>query len=178
MELAPLTTLRLGGPARRLISVATEEELGGAQMHATVSGCGDNLAHEDSLEPLLGALGPLLATPGAAVGGPDAAAPEAGAEPDEHDIPVRLDPPAGLDLRAEEIASVVWCTGFAGDFSWLDPGMVGAGGHPRHTDGAAPAPGLWYLGLRWMRRRCSGILLGFPGDAVWVADEVRARLGG
>jgi len=100
------------------------------------------------------------------------------AEPDEHDIPVRLHPPAALDLRAEEITGVVWCTGFGGDFSWLDPALVGAHGQPRHADGTAPASGLWYLGLRWLRRRCSGILLGFPGDAAWVATGVRAHLDG
>ena len=100
------------------------------------------------------------------------------AELDEHDIPVRLDPPAALDLRAEEIASVVWCTGFTGDFSWLDPALVDAGGQPRRTEAAAPAPGLWYLGLRWLRRRCSSILFGFPGDAALVAGAVRAHLGG
>ena len=100
------------------------------------------------------------------------------AEPDEHDRPVRLDPPADLDLRAAEVGSVVWCTGFTGDFSWLDPGLAGPGGLPLHTDGAAPAPGLWYLGLRWLRRRGSSILYGFPGDAAWAAGEVRAHLGG
>jgi putative flavoprotein involved in K+ transport len=100
------------------------------------------------------------------------------AEPDEHDLPVRLDPPAVLDLRAAEVGSVVWCTGFTGDFSWLDAGLAGPGGLPRHTGGAAPAPGLWFLGLRWLRRRGSSILYGFPGDAAWVAGEVGTHLGG
>jgi putative flavoprotein involved in K+ transport len=100
------------------------------------------------------------------------------AEPDEHDAHVDLDPPAALDLRAGEVGAVVWCTGFTGDFSWLDPALVGADGQPRHTDGAASAPGLWYLGLRWLRRRCSSILLGFPGDAAWVAGAVKAHLDG
>jgi putative flavoprotein involved in K+ transport len=100
------------------------------------------------------------------------------AEPDEHDTGVDLDPPAALDLRVEEVGSVIWCTGFTGDFSWLDPALVDADGQPRHSDGASPAPGLWYLGLRWLRRRCSGILHGFPGDAAWVAGEAAAHLGG
>jgi putative flavoprotein involved in K+ transport len=39
-------------------------------------------------------------------------------------------------------------------------------------------PGLWYLGLRWLRRRSSGILFGFPGDAAVVAEAVGARLAG
>jgi putative flavoprotein involved in K+ transport len=100
------------------------------------------------------------------------------AEPDEHDTPADLDPPERLDLRAGEVAAVVWCTGFTGDFAWLDAGLVGADGQPMHEDAAAPAPGLWYLGLRWLRRRCSGILLGFGGDAAAVADAVKLHLGG
>jgi putative flavoprotein involved in K+ transport len=100
------------------------------------------------------------------------------AEPDEHDAPVDLQPPASLDLRAEEVGAVVWCTGFGGDFTWLDPALVTAAGTPRREDAAGPVPGLWYLGLRWLRRRCSGVLYGFPGDAAVVADAVRAHLGG
>jgi putative flavoprotein involved in K+ transport len=99
-------------------------------------------------------------------------------EPDEHDHPVDLDPPATIDLRAAEVGAVVWCTGFSGDFSWLDPALTGPDGLPRHRQGTAPAPGLWYLGLRWMRRRGSSILYGFPGDAAWVAGEVGTHLGG
>jgi len=98
------------------------------------------------------------------------------AEPDEHDLPVELDPPSSLDLRAEEVAAVVWCTGFAGDFSFLPPDLVDDGGRPQHEDGAAPAPGCWYLGLRWLRRRGSGILMGFPVDAALVAGAVKAHL--
>ena len=100
------------------------------------------------------------------------------AQPDDHDAPVDLDPPLSLDLRAEEVGSVVWCTGFSGDFSWLDPALVDVDGQPRHEDAAAPAPGLWYLGLRWLIRRRSSILFGFPDDAATVADAVRAQLTG
>jgi putative flavoprotein involved in K+ transport len=100
------------------------------------------------------------------------------AAPDEHDAPVDLDPPSSLDLRAEEVGAVVWCTGFGGDFTWLGPRLVGTDGQPLREDAAAPAPGLWYLGLRWLTRRCSGILLGFPRDAAAVADAVKLHLGG
>jgi putative flavoprotein involved in K+ transport len=100
------------------------------------------------------------------------------AEPDDHDAPVDLDPPSSLDLRAEEVGSVVWCTGFSGDFSWLDPALVDTHGQPRHQGGAAPAPGVWYIGLRWLIRRRSSILFGFSDDAGTVADAVRAQLTG
>jgi putative flavoprotein involved in K+ transport len=100
------------------------------------------------------------------------------AEPDDNDAPVDLDPPMTLDLRAEKVGSVVWCTGFSGDFSWLDPRMVDVDGQPRHQDAAAAAPGVWYLGLRWLIRRRSSILFGFPDDAATVADAVRTHLTG
>jgi putative flavoprotein involved in K+ transport len=95
-------------------------------------------------------------------------------EPDPTDDPVALDPPSALDLRAEEIGSVIWCTGFGGDFSYLDPALLDADGQPRRHGAAGAAPGLWYLGLKWLTRRHSGILLGFPDDAAAVADAVRA----
>jgi putative flavoprotein involved in K+ transport len=96
-------------------------------------------------------------------------------EPDDADAPVELDLPTQLELRAQGIGSVIWCTGFAGDFSWLPDGLVDADGRPRHHD-AAVAPGVWALGLRWLRRRSSSILYGFPGDAATVADAVRNHL--
>jgi hypothetical protein len=36
---------------------------------------------------------------------------------------------------------------------------------------------VWYLGPRWLIRRGSVILHGFPGDAASVADAVKAHLG-
>src|SRR6266536_1517814 len=78
--------------------------------------------------------------------------------------------------RVTFVDSVVWCTGFTGDFSWLDPALVELDGQPRHADGAGPVPGLWYLGLRWLVRRCSSLLFGFPDDAATIANAVRAHL--
>jgi hypothetical protein len=100
--------------------------------------------------------------------------PAPAAEP-EPAAPVDLETPTALDLRAQGIGSVVWCTGFGGDFSWLDPSLLDGDGRPRRH-GAAIAPGLWCLGLRWMLRRASNILYGLPGDAARVADAVRSHL--
>ncbi len=97
-------------------------------------------------------------------------------EPDDADLPCDLDPPAVLDLRAAAVGSVVWCTGFTGDFSWLDPALVDADGRPRHSAGAGALPGVWYVGLRWLSHRASDTLYGFPRDAARVADAVRAHL--
>ena len=60
--------------------------------------------------------------------------------------------------------------------AFVEPALVATDGTPCRQDAAGPVPGLWYLGLRWLRRRSSGILLGFPGDAAVVADAVGAHL--
>jgi putative flavoprotein involved in K+ transport len=97
-------------------------------------------------------------------------------EPDDADAPIELDPPMALDLEAIAVGSVVWCTGYTGDFSWLPPALLDAGGRPRHRGGAAPPPGVWYVGLRWLTHRASGNFLGFPVDAATTADAVAAHL--
>lgn len=99
------------------------------------------------------------------------------AEPDPAGGPVELTPTPWLDLRADDIGSVVWCTGFTGDFSWLDPELLGLEGQPEHREAAAPTTGVWYVGLRWLLRRGSGVLYGFPGDASTVATAVARHLG-
>ena len=99
-------------------------------------------------------------------------------EPDDTDAPVQLDPPTTLDMRDHDLGSVVWCTGFTGDFSWLNPSMLGGDGQPRRDGIAAVAPGVWYVGLRWLTQRGSGIFFGFPTDAAAVADAVKGRLDG
>ncbi|HVE96806.1 MAG TPA: hypothetical protein VNA67_07470 [Pseudonocardiaceae bacterium] len=96
------------------------------------------------------------------------------AEPDDADVPLDLNPPPALDLGA--IGSVVWCIGFTGDFSWLDPALLKADGQPRHSGCAATLPGIWYIGLKWLTHRGSGALLGIPQDAATVATAVAAHL--
>jgi putative flavoprotein involved in K+ transport len=101
------------------------------------------------------------------------------AEPDGTDAPVELDPPpTTLDMREDDIGSVVWCTGFTGDFSWLNPSMLDGNGQPRREGHAAVTPGVWYVGLTWLTQRSSGIFFGFPRDAAAVADAVKAHLNG
>jgi putative flavoprotein involved in K+ transport len=93
------------------------------------------------------------------------------------DRPQRVTWPASINLQAEDVGSVIWCTGYTGDFSWLDPALTDETGQPRRVEAAAPTPGLWYVGLRWLIRRVSGNFIGFPTDAAVVANAIATRLG-
>lgn len=96
------------------------------------------------------------------------------AEPDKAGGTIDLDPPADLDLRRERLATILWCTGFGSDFSWLDPALVDAEGRPNRDGAVGGAPGLWFMGLRWLTHRGSAQLPGVAKDAESVAGAVSA----
>ena len=98
------------------------------------------------------------------------------AEPDESGGPVAVEVGTALDFHAAGVTSIIWCTGFTGDFSWVHLPVLDDLGLPRHEGGAASEVGLWFVGLKWLSQRKSGILLGFPDDAATIADQVTARL--
>ena len=88
--------------------------------------------------------------------------PEARAmQPDPPDLSTPL---RHLDLRAAGIGSVIWSTGYACDFGWIDL-PVFAQGEPIHRDGVTAVPGLYFIGLQWLSRMNSSFLSGVGQDA-------------
>jgi putative flavoprotein involved in K+ transport len=72
--------------------------------------------------------------------------------------------------------SIVWCTGFVPDYSWIDAPVFDERGFPRHARGVVPdAPGLYFLGLRFQHRLSSSLVGGVGDDAAFVAAEVARR---
>lgn len=100
-------------------------------------------------------------------------------EPDPAETAVaRLQNPAvvSLDLSRSNVKSVVWCTGFKGDFSWVKlPGVLDRAGQPLHEDGVASLPGLYFAGLDFASTRKSGIILAITEEAPRLVDLIRAR---
>ncbi len=101
-------------------------------------------------------------------------------EPDPADEP-HPDPgsvrsPTELDLDAAGIASVVWATGFGGEFGYLELPVLDDQGRPVHDRGAAPVPGIRFLGFPWLTKRKSGIIHGVGEDASIAADRIAASL--
>ncbi|MFL5286455.1 MAG: pyridine nucleotide-disulfide oxidoreductase, partial [Rhodopila sp.] len=91
-------------------------------------------------------------------------------------IPVPGDQPSRLDLRAEGIRSVIWATGFNRDYGWLKVPVIDAAGELLHDGGVTPFPGLYVLGLRFMRRRRSNFIDGVGRDAEELTQAVLDHL--
>lgn len=98
----------------------------------------------------------------------------------ERPAPTRVpeSPVLGLDLAAQGIRSVVWATGFRPDYSWLEVPVLDRKGLVRHEGGVAEAPGLYLMGLTFMRRRKSSFIHGAEDDARDVTDHLARCLRG
>ena len=105
-------------------------------------------------------------------------APPPDTDPAEHPQPGAENAPEVLDIRAERIGSVIWCTGFGPDISWLDLPLVSADGTPAHARGITVFPGLYVVGYPWLSNRGSGLLYGVAADAVRIAQHIAATARG
>jgi len=83
---------------------------------------------------------------------------------------------AELDLSRAGVSSVIWCTGFDADWSWVEVEAFDQQGRPRHNNGITEFSGLYFLGMPWLSARKSGILLGVSDDAARIVERVRAHL--
>jgi putative flavoprotein involved in K+ transport len=82
--------------------------------------------------------------------------------------------PLGLDLRSGEIAAIVWATGYRPDLSWLDVPVLDRRGRIVHDGGVMACPGLYLIGMPFLRRRKSSLIDGAADDAA----ELTAHLAG
>ena len=101
-------------------------------------------------------------------------------EPSHRFEPTRVedDPPLGLDLTSGEIRTIIWATGFRPDYSWLDVPVFDHKGRIRHDGGIVDSPGLYLMGLQFLRRRKSALIDGAGDDARDLSTHLAAHLDG
>jgi putative flavoprotein involved in K+ transport len=81
-----------------------------------------------------------------------------------------------VDLR--HLGAVVFTSGFRPDYAgWVHcPGAFDDLGFPLHRDGeSTAAPGLYFVGVHFLRKRKSSLLLGVGEDAALVAGQLAVR---
>lgn len=80
-----------------------------------------------------------------------------------------------LDLAKAGIGTIIWATGYAVDFSWLQVDAFDAKGKPQHQRGVSSEPGIYFLGLPWLSRRGSSFIWGVWHDAKHVAGHIATQ---
>ena len=83
--------------------------------------------------------------------------------------------PTVVDLRAENITTVMWATGFRRRYPWLRVPVLDERGEIRHTGGVTVAPGLYVIGLRFQRRKGSNLIDGVGADAQELCRHLAER---
>jgi putative flavoprotein involved in K+ transport len=88
-------------------------------------------------------------------------------------------PLLGIDLTRGEIRTIVWATGFRPDYSWLDVPVLDRKGLIRHDGGVVlDAPGMYLMGMPFLRRRKSTLIDGAGDDAEDLSSHLTAYLNG
>lgn len=85
-------------------------------------------------------------------------------------------PPLSLNFAGEGITNVIWATGYRPDHDWLDVPVFDRKGALRHDGGVVEAPGLYAIGLPFLRKRKSTLIDGAADDARYLSRHLRLFL--
>ena len=92
---------------------------------------------------------------------------------------VEESPRLHIDLTRGEIRTILWATGFRPDYSWLDVPVLDRKGMIRHDGGVVvDAPGMYLLGMPFLRRRKSTLIDGAGDDAEDLSVHLASYLDG
>ena len=80
------------------------------------------------------------------------------------------------ELELGRFETVVWATGYRPGYSWLDRAAFDQRGRIRHDGGICELPGLYLLGVPFLRRRKSSFIDGVGPDAAELSSHLHAYL--
>lgn len=95
------------------------------------------------------------------------------ASPWEMPPPMRVESRTKLDLAGDGISTVIWTTGFRPDYGWVHFPVFDDMGFPVQQDGATAVPGLYFMGVHFMRKAQSAVLYGAGEDAEAVSRHIK-----
>lgn len=81
-----------------------------------------------------------------------------------------------LGIPACEFDTVIWATGFRPNNGWLPERLLDPKGSICHDGGVMPVPGMYVLGLPFLRTRKSALIDGVGRDASALSDHLVAHL--
>ena len=80
-----------------------------------------------------------------------------------------------LDLVSKGITTIIWAMGYAFDFSLVKLPVTDNDGYPIQQRGVTDYPGLYFVGMPWLHKYKSGLLVGVAEDAAFIALHIAAN---
>jgi putative flavoprotein involved in K+ transport len=84
--------------------------------------------------------------------------------------------PDAIDLAANDIRTVVWATGFKRNYRWLHVPVLDAAGEIVHRGGVTPSPGLFVIGLRFLRGWSPSFIDAVGAEANALSADIERHL--
>jgi putative flavoprotein involved in K+ transport len=81
-------------------------------------------------------------------------------------------PQLSIDMKARNIKTIVWATGFKPDFTWLNVPVFDRKRKIIHDGGVVASPGMYLLGHTLMRKRKSSYIAGIQDDAEFICNHI------
>ena len=86
----------------------------------------------------------------------------------------------GETIECSDDLTIIWCTGFSGDYDWIKPASASMElderGYPVHWRGVLEKhSGLYFVGLRYQHTVASHDIYGVGNDAEYIAHEILKR---
>ena len=77
-----------------------------------------------------------------------------------------------LDLSSAGITTIIWAIGYDFDFGLVELPVTDSDGFPIQERGVTDYPGLFFVGMPWLYKRKSGLLMGVGEDAEFIASAI------
>jgi len=92
--------------------------------------------------------------------------------------PTRVEgsPPLGMDFGQAGIKTIIWATGYRPDHAWVEVPVFDRKGMIQHDGGVVCSPGLYLMGMQFLRRRKSALIDGAGDDARELSAHLAAYL--
>ncbi|MBC3757428.1 NAD(P)-binding domain-containing protein [Hyunsoonleella sp. SJ7] len=78
-----------------------------------------------------------------------------------------------LELKVHNITTIIWATGFTGNFKWIQLPVLDQNYLPIHHKGESAVPGLVFFGFPWLASRKSGIVYGLNDEAQTAVKKIK-----
>jgi putative flavoprotein involved in K+ transport len=80
-----------------------------------------------------------------------------------------------LSFKPSGITTVIWAMGYSFDFNLVKLPILDSDGYPVTKRGVTDYPGLYFVGLPWLYKWRSGLLIGVGEDAEFIASAIATR---